>query len=62
MHESEWLGLNTKKTYKVLGFKNNLNLNQTIKNTIYWYKTFKVCKDIKKMCEYEIRKYLEKKE
>lgn len=55
--EAGLLNLDCTKSKRLLGFKQRFNLNDTLANTIQWYKTYKNC-NVLQTCTKQIADYL----
>jgi CDP-glucose 4,6-dehydratase len=59
-YESKFLSLNIKKAKKELNWKPRLNLKETVKFTVDWYKNYFENKSVQKFTENQIQSFLEK--
>ena len=56
--ESQHLNINSKKTYKKLGWKPLLSIEESVQMTIDWYEAFKLKKNLFELTKNQINKYL----
>lgn len=61
MHEAKFLSLNINKAKKELNWRPKLSLDQTIKFTIDWYKSFFEAKKMQNFSSEQIEKYMDYK-
>lgn len=59
--ETNFLKLDSKKSYRELNWSPKLNFNETIKLTVDWYKALKSNKDLEKITEKQIAFFMKKK-